>query len=97
MLKDDTVGYLGTTLLDPEQYPTAELVELYRERWEIEPAFDEIKNHLDHGGRIRSRIPEGVRQKLWAQLAVHHAIRSFAHAAAFADPALDVEPISYLR
>lgn len=44
--KGDKVAYLGTTLLDPEQYPAAELVVLYRERWEIELAFDEIKNHL---------------------------------------------------
>ncbi|MEU4356231.1 transposase [Streptomyces virginiae] len=82
--KDGKVAYLGTTLLDPEQYPAAELVALYRERWEIELAFDEIKDHLDPGGPIRSRTPEGVRQELWAYLAVHHAIRQFAHAAALA-------------
>ncbi|MEU3688523.1 IS4 family transposase [Streptomyces narbonensis] len=56
--KGDKVAYLGTTLLDPEQYPAAELVALYRERWEIELAFDEIKNHLGPGGPIRSRTPE---------------------------------------
>ncbi|WP_143661123.1 IS4 family transposase [Streptomyces sp. M41(2017)] len=43
--KDDKVAYLGTTLLDPEQHPAAELVALYRERWEIELAFDEIAVH----------------------------------------------------
>ncbi|MFD9444193.1 transposase [Streptomyces sp. NPDC060006] len=59
--KDDKVTFLGTTLLDPEEYPAAELVALYRERWEIELAFDEIKNHLGPGGPIRSRTPEGVR------------------------------------
>lgn len=84
--KDDKVAYLGTTLPDPEQYPADELVALYRERWEIEFAFDEIKNHLGPGGPIRSRTPEGVRQELWAHLAVHHAIRQFAHAAALAHP-----------
>ncbi|MEV5011372.1 hypothetical protein AB0K74_48895 [Streptomyces sp. NPDC056159] len=31
--KDDKIAYLGTTLLDPDQYPAAELVALYRERW----------------------------------------------------------------
>ncbi|MFF2641753.1 transposase [Streptomyces niveus] len=35
---------LGGGRLDSEQYPAAELVALYRERWEIELAFDEIKN-----------------------------------------------------
>lgn len=36
--KDDKAAFLGTTLLDPEQYPAAELIALYRERWEIELA-----------------------------------------------------------
>jgi hypothetical protein len=30
--KNDKVAYLGTTLLDLEQYPAAELVALHRER-----------------------------------------------------------------
>ncbi|MFE9558859.1 transposase [Streptomyces sp. NPDC006703] len=95
--KTDKVAFLGTTLLDPEQYPAAELVAFYRESWEIELAFDEIKNHLGRGGPIRSRTPEGVRQELWAYLAVHHAIRRFAHAAALAGPAVDADRVSYLR
>ncbi|SCE01890.1 Transposase DDE domain-containing protein [Streptomyces sp. ScaeMP-e83] len=52
--KGGKVAPLGTPLLDPEQYPAAELVALYRERWEIELAFDEIKNHLGPGGPIQS-------------------------------------------
>ncbi|WTO41190.1 transposase [Streptomyces achromogenes] len=95
--KDGKVAHLGTTLLDPDQYPAAELVALYRERWEIELAFDEIKNHLGPGGPIRSRTPEGVRQELWAYLAVHHAIRQFAHTAALAHPTVDVDRDSYLK
>ncbi|MFD4240942.1 IS4 family transposase [Streptomyces sp. NPDC058525] len=95
--KDDKVTFLGTTLLDPEQHPAAELVALYRERWEIELAFDEIKNHLGPGGPIRSRTPEGVRQELRAYLAVHHAIRRFAHAAALSGPAVDADRVSYLK
>lgn len=31
--KGDKVAHLGTTLMDREQYPAAELVALYRERW----------------------------------------------------------------
>ncbi|WP_329274475.1 transposase [Streptomyces sp. NBC_00691] len=95
--KGDKVAHLGTTLLDPEQYPAAELVALYGERWEIELAFDEIKNDLGPGGPIRSRTPEGVRQELWAYLAVHHAIRKFAHTAALARPAVDADRVSYLK
>ncbi|MFF0476398.1 hypothetical protein [Streptomyces sp. NPDC004284] len=48
---DGKVAHLGTTLLDPEQYPAAELVALYRERWESELAFDEIKNPPAPAGR----------------------------------------------
>lgn len=95
--KDEKTAYLGTTLLDPEQYPASELIALYRQRWEIELAFDEIKNHLGPAGPIRSRTPEGVRQELWAYLAVHHAIRQFAHAAAHAGPTVDADRISYLK
>ncbi|MFE9637264.1 transposase [Streptomyces sp. NPDC006463] len=95
--KDDKVAYLGTTLLEPEQYPAAELVALYRERWEIELAFDEIKNHLGFGGPVGSRTPGGVRQELWAYLAVHHVIGQFAHTAALARPAVDGDRVSYLK
>lgn len=95
--KGDKVAHLGTTLLDPDQHPADELVALYRERWEIELAFDEIKNHLGPGGPIRSRTPEGVRQELWAYLAVHHAIREFAHTAALACPTVDADRVSYLK
>ncbi|QLE72093.1 transposase [Streptomyces rectiverticillatus] len=95
--KDGRVVYLGTTLLDHKRYPANELVGLYRERWEIELAFDEIKNHLGPGGPIRSRTPDGVRQELWAFLAVHHAVRRFALAAATAGPTVDADRVSYLR
>ncbi|MEU6059226.1 transposase [Streptomyces sp. NPDC047097] len=76
---------------------SSSVVALYRERWEIELAFDEIENHLGPGGPIRSRTPEGVRQELWAYLAVHHAIRQFAHTAALARPAVDTDRVSYLK
>ncbi|MET7511447.1 transposase [Streptomyces albidoflavus] len=95
--KGDKVAYLGTTLLDPEQYPADKLVALYRERWEIELAFDEIKNRLGPGGPIRSRPPEGVRQEQWACLAVHRAIRKFAHTATLARPTVDADRVSYLK
>lgn len=95
--KGDEVAHPGTTLPDPERYPADGLVALSRERWEIELAFDEIKNHLGPGGPIRSRTPEGVRQELWAYPAVHHAIRQFAHTAALARPAVDADRVSHLK
>ncbi|GAA3885984.1 transposase [Streptomyces lannensis] len=77
--------------------PADELIALYRQRWEIELAFDEIKNHLGPGGPPRSRTPEAVRQELWALLAVHQAVRRFAHDAAANGPVLDADRLSYLR
>ncbi|WTJ17069.1 transposase (plasmid) [Streptomyces sp. NBC_00715] len=95
--RDDRVVHLGTSLLDPEQHPADELIALYRQRWEIELAFDEIKNHLGPGGPLRSRTPEAVRQELWAMLAVHQAVRLFAHAAAASGPVVDADRLSYLH
>ncbi|MEU2222243.1 IS4 family transposase [Streptomyces sp. NPDC018347] len=92
LTKNDKVVRLGTSLLDTEQYPADELVALYRQRWEIELAFDEIKNHLGPGGPLRSRTPEAVRQELWVLLAVHQAVRRFAHDAAASGPVLECRP-----
>ena len=93
----ENVVHLGTTLIDHRAYPAEELVALYRQRWEIELAFDELKNHLGPSGPLRSRTPEGARQELWAFLAVHHAIRRLAHDAAVStEPVLDTDRISYL-
>lgn len=44
--KNDKAVHLDTSLLDTEQYSADELIARYRQRWEIELAFDEIKNHL---------------------------------------------------
>ncbi|WP_222720315.1 IS4 family transposase [Actinomadura sp. HBU206391] len=94
----DSMLHLGTTLTDPERFPADELIALYRQRWEIELAFDELKNHLGTGGPLRSRTPEGVRQEIWAYLAVHHAVRRLAHdAAASTGPQVDSDRISYLK
>jgi hypothetical protein len=42
--------YLVTDLLDETKYPAADLLEVYRKRWEIERAFQKIVEvfHLDH-------------------------------------------------
>ncbi|MFE2548968.1 IS4 family transposase [Streptomyces sp. NPDC059355] len=94
---NDKAVHLGTPLPDTERYPADELIALSRQRWEIEPAFDETKNHLGPGGPLRSRTPEAVRQELWALLAVHQAVRRFAHDAAANGPVLDADRLSCLR
>jgi hypothetical protein len=74
---------LVTSILDPEQAPAEELAALYAERWEIETALDELKNHL-RGPRIvlRSKTPELVRQEFYALLMAHFAVRGLMQEAA---------------
>jgi hypothetical protein len=67
---------LLTSLLDPKQYPSAEIIALYHERWELELGYDEIKTELlDREEAIRSRTQEGVEQELWGVLLVYNLIR----------------------
>ncbi|MET9891006.1 transposase [Streptomyces sp. NPDC006465] len=63
---------LVTTLLDARRYPARQLAALYRERWEIESVFAEIKTH-QRGARVvlSSKTPDGVRQQIWTHLQVH--------------------------
>lgn len=74
---------LVTTVLDPADGPAEELAALYRERWEIETALDELKTHL-RGARIvlRSKTPDLVRQEFYGLLLAHFAIRGLMHEAA---------------
>ncbi len=59
------VQRLITSLLDPLEYPKAEVVALYHERWELEIGYDEIKTHmLERKETLRSKTPEGIRQEL---------------------------------
>jgi hypothetical protein len=72
-----------TNILEPKRAPAAELATLYRERWEIETAFDEFKTHLRGPERVlRSKTPELVRQEAWGFLLAHFAIRALMHEAA---------------
>ena len=91
-------GYrLITTILDPERAPAAELPTLYRQRWELETALDELKTHQRGSGVVlRSKDPDGVRQEIWAHLLVHYAIRSLMHQAAL-QAELDPDRLSFTR
>jgi len=77
---------LITTVLDHEAAPAQELAALYPERWEIETAFDELKNHLRGGAGIvlRSKTPDLVRQEFWGFLLAHFAVRGLMQEAALA-------------
>jgi len=75
---------LLTSLLDPELYPAAEIVELYHERWELEIGFDEIKTHtLERSeNHLRSKAPERVLQEFWGLAIAYNLIRlEIAHVA----------------
>lgn len=65
-----------TSLLDGTQFAAAELAQLYRQRWEIELGFREIKQSLQQGqGVLRSKQPELVMQEVWGVLIAHTLLR----------------------
>ncbi|MBX9399654.1 transposase [Streptomyces sp. TRM72054] len=58
---------LLTDLLDYEEFPAAELAQLYHERWAAKSSFRQIKT-FQRGRQevLRSADPELVRQEVWA-------------------------------
>jgi hypothetical protein len=81
--KNDEVYRLFTTILDPNDVSALDLAAAYRERWEIESAFDELKTH-QRGPRtvLRSKSPDLVLQEIWGHLCCHYAIRTLMWEAA---------------
>ena len=73
----DQVYRLATTWLNPRTAPAQELIVLSHERWEIELVVDEIKTHLRVQQKVlRSHLPDGVLQELYALFVVHFALRA---------------------
>lgn len=65
-----------TSLSEPSRFAASELAQLYRQRWEIELGFREIKQSLQQGqGVLRSKQPELVRQEVWGVLIAHTLLR----------------------
>ncbi|WP_331772980.1 IS4 family transposase (plasmid) [Embleya sp. NBC_00888] len=64
-----------TDLLDPGQYPAAELAAPYRDRWEAESSYRQVKT-FQRGPQqvLRSADPDLAFQEAWAHLAVHHCL-----------------------
>jgi len=81
---------LLTSLLDPALYPAQEIVARYRDRWEIELGYDEIKTHLaDSSLPLRSAAPERILQEAHGLLLAYNVVRALmarAAVAAKADP-----------
>lgn len=87
---------LFTTLLDPNEVSAVELADSYRQRWEIESAFGELKTY-QRGSKavLRSKSPELVKQEIWGHLCCHYAIRTLMFEAA--DTAkLDPDRVSFI-
>lgn len=65
-----------TSMLDAQRFDAQQLVQLYRQRWEIELGFREIKQSLQHSHSVlRSRQPQLVMQEVWGVLIAHTLLR----------------------
>lgn len=86
---------LFTSLMDPERFPAAEIIDLYHERWEIELGYDEVKTKMLESIPLRSKSVDRVRQEIWGLLIAYNLVR--LEIARVADEA-DVRPtrISFL-
>jgi Insertion element 4 transposase N-terminal/Transposase DDE domain len=93
----DVVGpiRLFTSLLDPTEVSATELAVAYRQRWEIESTFDELKTH-QRGPKavLRSKSPALVHQEIWGHLCCHYAIRTLMFDTA-TDRQVDPDRVSF--
>jgi hypothetical protein len=77
-----------TDLSEASDYPSLEIATLYHERWEAELVYDEVKTHFAttlNGTQdlcIRSKLPEGVLQEIYAMFTAYNLVRSIIATAA---------------
>ena len=74
---NDTAYRLGTTLLDAERYPAAELADLYHGRWSVEELY-KISKELLGIESFHGRSERTVKQELWAHFTLIAMARLFA-------------------
>jgi hypothetical protein len=86
---------LATTLLDHSRYPAQALIRLYHERWEHEITYLALRHTLLQGRVLRSGDPEGLKQELWALLALYQALRTAITDAVATIPGTDPDRASY--
>ena len=86
---------LATTLLDHRAYPAEALICLYHERWEHEITYLALRHTLLEGRVLRSRDPEGLKQEMWALLALYQALRIAITDAVGTVPGTDPDQASY--
>jgi len=86
---------LVTTLLDPAGYPAREIAVLYRERWEVETAYFELKSTILGGRVLRARTPAGIDQEVYALLVTYQVLRTAIADAAGTVPGTDPDRASF--
>jgi hypothetical protein len=91
----DTIYRLFTSILDPRAAPATELARLYRERWEIETAFKELKAVQLRGELFRSRTKVGVIQEFWAHMVAYRICREVVYRVARTVPGQDPDQVSF--
>jgi hypothetical protein len=65
-----------TSLADADRYPAQSVAACYRERWEIELGFRDIKQHMQTRDTVlRSKRPTLVRQEIWGLLIAYNLLR----------------------
>lgn len=65
-----------TSMTDAMAYPSADIVDLYAHRWEIEMGYREMKQYLlESRFTLRSNLPELIVQELWGILLAYNLIR----------------------
>jgi Transposase DDE domain len=72
---------VATTLLDADEFPKADLAQLYRARWNAELDLRSLKQTLQMDV-LRCKTPELVRKELWAHVLAYNLIRTIAAQAA---------------
>jgi hypothetical protein len=74
-------AWIVTTLLDPQQYPAQELIELYSKRWQIEVYFRDLKRTLGLS-LLSAKTVLGVRKEILAFVLLYNLIRGVMKQAA---------------
>jgi len=73
--RNETIRLL-TSILDPTHAHARDLAACYRQRWECENSYQELKTWLRGPDVVlRSHHPDDLRQELWAHLIVYQALR----------------------
>jgi hypothetical protein len=86
---------LAATLLDHRAYPAGALIALYHERWEHEITYLALRHTLLNGRILRSQDPRGLKQEMWALLALYQALRIAITDAIETVPGTDPDRASY--